>query len=261
MNEGTPLTNACKNAKIDLVKLLIEKGANVNAKGYGDENPLTILLNTTAGSMTEATKIKLIQILVAKGANPSQANDRGETAKSIAKQNSSKDIIDALNGKVIAIKEEKKATSVIAGMNVELGANAQLAAACISGNLEDLKKAIANGGEVNALMKMMGRDMTPLEILCHLTMMKVTESVSGAKADLVAERLKMISYLIERGAKINLPGADHSASLYFAVTDGKFLEGKEFTTEDYLPLIKLLLDKGAIPEKEHKMCIPAVSLH
>lgn len=250
MNEGTPLTNACKNAKIDLVKLLIEKGANVNAKGYGDENPLTILLKATAGSMTEATKIKLIQILIAKGARPSQANDRGETASSIAKEHHSKDINDALNGKVIALKEEKIITYEVGGIKHEAGANAQLAAACTSGNLEDLKKAIANGGEVNAVME---GGMMPLEILCHLTtllVMREKGSVTGTNRDLIAERVKVISYLIEKGAKVNFPDGSHSA-LYHAVQQGIVISRVgEFTTQDYLPVVKLLLDKGAVPDME-----------
>ena len=246
INEGTPLTNACLNAKTDLIKLLIEKGANINAKGSDDENPLTILLNVASTHMTEATKIKLIQILIAKGANPLQANDRGETAKSIAKQNYSKDIIDALNGKVIAIKEEKKTIYEVEGIKLELSANGQLAAACLVGNLDDLKLAINNGAEVN---KIVAEGYTGLELLCQFTSLKPMRDrgrVSGTNTDLIAERVKMVDYIIQKGARLNFPDNSHSA-LFMATSMGIIaVNSGELTTKDYLPIINILVNKGAL---------------
>lgn len=264
MNEGTPLTNACKNAKTDLIKLLIEKGANVNAKGYDDENPLTILLKADSKSMTEATKIKLIQILIAKGANPLQANDRGETAKAIAKQNSSKNIIDALNGKVIAVNEEKKFIYEVEGIKVELGANGQLAAACLVGNLDDLKLAINNGAEVNEIV---AEDYTGLECLCQFTFLKLMRDrgrVAGTNADLIAERVKMIDYIIQKGAKLIFPDNSHSA-LFMATSMGIIaVNSGELTTKDYLPIINILVNKGALSTSisalNHAICMGEMEL-
>ena len=93
-------------------------------------------------------------------------------------------------------------------------------------------------------------------MLCHLltlSMMRDMGSVKGSTKDMVAERVKMISYIIEKGAKLNFADGSHSA-LYNAVVNGILLEASnKLTTEDYLPVIQLLLDKGAMPE----MNIPA----
>ncbi len=249
-NEGTPLGEAIKNAKVDLVKFLVERGANVNSKGNNDDNPLIILLNVSDEKMTAASKLKLVQILIAKGANPSQENDRGESAYSIAKENDAKDVTDALHGKVIAVKEEKKTVLEVGGIKFEAGANGQLAYACAVGNLEDLKNAIANGGEVNTVVYK-DRGWTPLQILCNLITLKEMREqgkVTGTIGDLIAERMKMINYIIEKGAKVNFPDGSHSP-LYIIVVNGILSErDKELTTEDYLPIVKLLLDKGAIPD-------------
>jgi ankyrin repeat protein len=75
LEEETPLHMAVTRGEIDSVKLLIEGGANVNAKTDIGSTPLH---RAIGGSL------EIIQILLAAGAMVSPANLFGDTAESIA---------------------------------------------------------------------------------------------------------------------------------------------------------------------------------
>ena len=82
---GTALTN-CDDP--ELAKLLIEKGAAVNAQGLADETALHLAIRDGM--------LELARVLLENGADPTIANDRGETALHYAVDWDQPDIIKAL---------------------------------------------------------------------------------------------------------------------------------------------------------------------
>lgn len=64
--DGTPLTIAASRAHLELVKLLVEKGADVNQP---DKDKLAPLMAAVVGDAKEADKVKVTKYLIEKGAN------------------------------------------------------------------------------------------------------------------------------------------------------------------------------------------------
>ena len=84
-SEGTPLMNAAANGYIDLVKLLLDKGANANAKNEQEETALIKVLKADQALVANEEKKMIIQLLISKGADPKKKNAYGESAWDLAK--------------------------------------------------------------------------------------------------------------------------------------------------------------------------------
>lgn len=74
------LSIACWKGHKEICELLIEKGANVNAKGgnYITGTSLLCSIDSTFGGY-DLNKFKICQLLLEKGADPNQANEDGRT--------------------------------------------------------------------------------------------------------------------------------------------------------------------------------------
>jgi len=83
-----PLVNAILRQRPDIITLLIEAKANVNAKDASGRTPLIVA--------TESTKLEWVKLLVSKGADVNAKDNRGYTPLSIAKRSRLNDIADFL---------------------------------------------------------------------------------------------------------------------------------------------------------------------
>ena len=88
-NGETALMRACANGKLEIVKYLISKGADVNAKiTVGPHKGLTALIGASMRGHLEVVKY-----LVSKGADVNAKSDSGMTALNVAKTNAIKEVL------------------------------------------------------------------------------------------------------------------------------------------------------------------------
>ncbi|XP_055308574.1 myotrophin-like, partial [Sitodiplosis mosellana] len=92
---------AARLGKADTVKLLIENGANVNARGQYNRTPLYYAVDSP-----EATKLEVVKVLLENGANVDVKDDYGSTPLAKAAQIGHKKIVEQLikNGANINLK-------------------------------------------------------------------------------------------------------------------------------------------------------------
>lgn len=86
--EGPALLGACYKGDLEITKLLLKHGADVNAK---NSQGTTALIYAT-----QANNIVLVKLLLESGANKTLAEKSGKTALSYAKQNSFTELIKLL---------------------------------------------------------------------------------------------------------------------------------------------------------------------
>ena len=166
----TPLHFACKEgSKLEVVKALIDKGANVNAVG-SEGTPLHLAKDTD-----------IIKLLINNGANVNAGGKNGRTPLHLAKDT---DIINLLINKgadVNAREVDRKATGFT-----------PLHDACSNGHTKAAKLLIDKGADVNAAGGYKGE--TPLHIALF--------PVQGISLGLALNR-NLIKTLIDKGADIN----------------------------------------------------------
>ncbi len=117
----TPLHLAAAQGRKAVVEILIEKGADVNARSRNGRTPLW--LAALAGHMD------LVRFLVAKGADVNIADNRGRMPVDIARQRGRNEVVDILS---------------------QHGAKETLHGAVASGNIDEVKRLISEGADINA---------------------------------------------------------------------------------------------------------------
>jgi ankyrin repeat protein len=86
--------------QVEAVKLLLSKGADVNAKTPGN---YTALMQAALVGQAE-----VVRILLDAGADPTVADNGGRTAAKYAEEKSHKDIVDLLKQRTATMKADKK---------------------------------------------------------------------------------------------------------------------------------------------------------
>jgi ankyrin repeat protein len=89
----TALHLACENGHVEVAIVLIEQGANINAKGLGGDTPLH--------GAIKFGKVHVVRALLKQGADREMPNDYGDTPIDYAQAEGYEDIIDCFNDSAI----------------------------------------------------------------------------------------------------------------------------------------------------------------
>ena len=137
---GTPLFLACQENQIQMVTILIQKGADVNTlNGPDEQTPLGILITSTPVEKGSASSIEIMKILLASGADVNRCGNDGITP-----------LIDACEYNNL----EAVQLLVSSGANVDLlcgnnGGGTPLYLAAKRGNYEIVEFLISKGADIN----------------------------------------------------------------------------------------------------------------
>lgn len=129
--EKNPLFVATENGDIDEVKMLLEKGANLNAPSSSSDTPLikAIVLQNE----------KIVELLLDNGANPNMTNNLGYSPLHIAASKNSTEILNALLSHGAEI--DQRATQAQGGTPLML--------AVFNDRINIVKGLVANGANLN----------------------------------------------------------------------------------------------------------------
>lgn len=249
--KGTPLIYASMHGDIEMVKFLISKGADVNAKNEDGYTPLMLVADDENGQPIY-NKVKIIELLLAKGAMLNQKNERDETAISMAEETGQTDVVKALKGQKVLVKEPN--LTVVKEGNVEysISPNAKLFEAITEGKIDEVKQAIKDGADMNVHQELYG---SPLTLACT--------SPSGLVPGCAKNNYEIAELLIAGGADVNYSvrlllggGMEYNGALAFATNTatGLYFEQKYFQTKverdykEFIKIMELLLKKGAKPD-------------
>ncbi len=182
----TALMRGVESGGLGVVKLLLEKGADVNARTGGGEPALMIAARRDA--------LEVVRLLLENGANVNAKDKGGLTALMIAARRGHLGMVEFLlnSGADIQAKDESGWTALRwaateGGMHAvrllkERGSKMTLAAAAALGDVEEVKRLLGDGADVNARDKSGG---TPL----------MAASQSG--------NLEVVKLLLEKGADVD----------------------------------------------------------
>jgi ankyrin repeat protein len=178
--EQTPLEIAIFNYNIEIVKLLLEKGADPNIKNRAKQTSLeiAILINN----------IEIVKLLLEKGADPNIKNRDGQTLLEIA-QYKDYDII-------VNLLLEKGARGEI---KIKSPYSTEIVEAVRKQNIELVKELLDKGADVNTIDK----DNYGKRSLLHIATDKKNKD--------------MINLLLDRGANIDIFDNNKETALHLAI--------------------------------------------
>lgn len=116
---NAPLGRAVINGDINLVKLLIKLGADINRQNKGGNTPLMLaMINYTLGSIHKNCKHKeVVEYLLQQGADLSKKDIKGRNVLDIAKDNTIPEIVDLIRGKNSDTQEKTILFMIVAREN------------------------------------------------------------------------------------------------------------------------------------------------
>ncbi len=206
-SEGrTALFKAVASWSTDIIKFLIEKGADVNAKDTNGDTPLHI----EQMFADEGTDFEIVKLLVESGADPNALNNLGETPLYYHLNNPK--VVKFL---VERMKDIKHFT--------DKAGNTPLHYAVRKGKLETVKILLESGININSQNK--DRE-TPLH----------TAVIYG--------QTNVVEYLIKRGADLNALDKYHHSPIFNAISYISYSSDQE-SARPYFRCMELLIKNGA----------------
>ncbi|TKA40658.1 hypothetical protein B0A49_13692, partial [Cryomyces minteri] len=261
----SPLYAASDNGHMDIVKILLDRGANVNvqaeyfvtalqaASAKGHEKIVELLLNGGANDDVEASHYgtalqaasatgfkKTVELLLNRGANVNVEAGRYGTALQTASAHGHEKIVELLLDRG-------------ANVNVEAGRyGTALQAASATGFEKIVELLLDRGANVNVA----GYFGTALQAASATGREKIVELLlrKGANIDAQGgcEIIKITRLLLEKGADVNAQGGKHGNALQSVVSviDAGLRKRLAETVERGMAVVDLLLQNGAYIDVE-----------
>jgi ankyrin repeat protein len=236
---ATPLMNASAFGSIETMKLLIDKGADVNARSAAGATAL----------MWAATDLAKVRLLIERGADVNAASESGRTALLIAAMSDRSGpvvrlllsrganalVIDTdktttLQAATVGNDSDSIAQLVAAGVDVDYAnvvGNTPLMTAASEGNLEAVKLLLKKGAAVNAVSAPPGLKVKNGTIALGSFTPLVLASALGP--------VSVVKALIDAGAEVNARDARGMTPLMYAIT----------TDHGDVEIVKTLVSRGA----------------
>ncbi len=209
----TLLHRASNSGKIRVVRILIEQGADVNAKDHRDETPLHEAASVDG-------KVGVVKMLIERGADVNAKDDRGETPLFSAARLGRLDIAKELILSGGNIHEKNNSDESLLHNAARSGVN----------NREMIQFLIDYGISVDIKTKV------------EISEFFLSVLIGGRTPLFYAKSMHNIKALIENGAEINARDASGDTPLHFKIeaSTGSLIG---ITTE--VDIIKYLIDNGA----------------
>ena len=204
----TPLMHAASVGTLEAVRMLIERGANVNVADRAGVTPL----------MFAARDLAKVRLLLEKGADPAAKSRIGQTALLVAAARpGSVDILRAL----VAKEADPRVVGAAGRTGVTVGA--------LAGDLETVRFFVERGVDVNASFRSDKAGNSPLML---------------ASAQLNAP---MARFLLQKGADVNATTTDPGVGRNGVVGMGGYTPLMMAAPYGSAELVRTLLDAGANP--------------
>jgi ankyrin repeat protein len=227
----TPLWAALFGRKVEVVRLLAQAGADLN-----DGFP-----HTPLGSAVNWGSIELLRELIAGGADVNRANRSHETPLLTAVSEENAAIVEEL------LKAGADPNLIVKKKSYETITNySPIEYAAMSGHKSIVKLLVAAGGGGKSLPEMLlcsaaGKgDLAEVKAKVEKERVNINARDAAQQTPLICAahsgRAKVVKYLIEQGADVNLPAGaqgDHMSPLIAAAISGK------------VEVVKLLIEAGA----------------
>ncbi|XP_069670283.1 uncharacterized protein [Periplaneta americana] len=225
MLEQTPLHYAIRGRNINVVKLLIQSGANVNACNKHNESPLF------AAAIQD--DVHIVTLLLNKGADVNVSNQFDANPISVAAGNGNLDIVRLLVDKGADVN----ACDKIGGTPIFCAALAQ--------NVDVVRLLIDKGADVNACNRI---GETPIFCAAASGNLDIVRLLMDKGADvnarnifaenlifaaIVGRNVDIVRLLIHKGADVNACNSNDESAIFAAAGRGNF------------DIVRLLIDKGA----------------
>lgn len=190
-NYQSPLGTACANGSLELVQLLIEKGADVNARGEFLMSPL--------GSAIGRNQLEVAKLLLEKGADPTKPEGDGSTLLFYAQTPAA---VEWLLARKVDAKARRK------------NKDTALHSACMMGHKEVIEALLAAGADIEAIGNF---NKPPLHV--------------AAGSVFASDGKGVVELLLKKGAKLDATGfagntALHEAAFHGRIEVVKYLLGK-----------------------------------
>ncbi len=236
------LHNAVKEKNLELVRSLIENGADVNKANEKDETPLKMAI--------EANYSRTVKVLIKNGADVNKANEQGEILLHRAITNNNTAIVRLLIKAGVNVNEanEKGETpletaikanySGIAKILIEKGADVNKAnydqllhMAITNDYIGIVKVLIEKGAELNKalVLAISSNKIDAVKLLIE----KGAELNKALVLAISSNKIDAVKLLIEKGADVNKANEQGETPLYTAI------KGR------YTKIVKFLIEKGA----------------
>lgn len=216
--QATPLSVAVTKENIEMIRMLIDSGANVNEIVYG----ASILAKAVLSG-----DCKIVKLLLESGANVDPEREVSQTPLMVAVERRSTEIAELLIANGANVNRKLEAGR---GVSRDKIVKTALKKAAESGSREMIKLLLDNGAEINA--KGQNDDAA------------IHKAIVGPFR--LSKHKEVVSLLLNNGAKVNDKGFQGKTPLHYAVEGHGFYIGSVYTfVPVHTDVMELLIMNGA----------------